>query len=35
MVRNKFDNLHETFEIHTPNKDLENFVTAHIEAEAK
>ena len=31
-VRNKFESLQETSEIHTPNDDYENFLTAYMEA---
>ena len=31
-VRNKFATLQETFEIHTPNHEYENFANAYIEA---
>ena len=34
-VRNKFGNLQETSERDTPNNEYENFIAAHIEAEAE
>ena len=34
-MRNKFDTLQETSERHAQNGGDENFVTAHIEVEAK
>ena len=34
-VRNEFDILQDISEIHTPNDEYENFVTAHMEAAAE
>ena len=34
-LRNKFDELQEKTDIHTPNDEYENFVHAHLEAAAK
>ena len=34
-IRNKYDELHETTEIHTPNEEYESFVNVHLEAAAE
>ena len=31
-LKDKLDTLQETSELHTPNEEYKNFVTAHIEA---
>ena len=34
-LRNKYDDLQEQTETHTPNEEYENFVNAHLEAVAE